>query len=65
MKKQRTNERKKKEDVMSNLKKGELRDCSKCRFGYDKKKCRLEFPNELEVAEEVKGKCIYFCGRKK
>ena len=55
--------RKRKELLMSSLKKGDLKDCPKCRFDVSKK-CDLPFPNEIEVTEEKKGHCIYFCPRR-
>jgi len=50
--------RRKKESLMSTLKKGELKDCPKCRF-YKNRKCDLPFPNEIETSEETKGYCYY------
>ena len=64
MKKRKTNERKKPE-VLSNLKKGDLKNCPICRFGCKKEGCNLDFSNEIEVVEEVKGQCVYFAGRVK
>lgn len=62
MKKRQTRERK--PELLSTLKKGELEDCPICQFGC-KEGCELEFPNEIEVEEEKKGQCIYFCERRK
>ena len=61
MKKRQTRERKIKPQILSNLKKGELEDSPKYRFGC-KEGCELEFNNDIEVTEEKKGYCIYFCG---
>lgn len=63
MKKKRV-PRKKKTKLYSNLRKGELKKCDKCRFGYNKK-CDLPFENKIEVSEQEKGYCIYFCGKRK
>lgn len=38
--------------------KGTLKDCPLCRFG---KKCSLP-GNEINKAEEKKGRCVYFIG---
>ena len=65
MKKERNDKRKRKPEIMSNLKKGDLKECPICRFGCKKEGCTLPFPNELEVVEEKKGYCIYFTGRRK
>lgn len=48
---------------LSSIKKGDLKDCSECRFDVNKE-CSLSFPNEIEVSEEIKGHCIYFCPRR-
>jgi len=64
MKKTDSRLKNKRVEVMSNLKKGELKECPNCRFGCGKDQCSLSFPNELEVVEEVRGKCWYFSGKK-
>ena len=60
MEKRQTRERKRQPEIWSQLKKGELKDCSKCRFGCKKEECNLPFINRIEIAEEKKGYCIYF-----
>ena len=55
--KREKDKRTRKPKVMSDLKKGELKDCIKCRFG---KECSLPFPNEIEEIEEKQGRCIFF-----
>ena len=64
MKKRQTKERKRPPQLLSNLKKGDLKDCPICRFGNKKEGCNLSFSNEIEVTEEKKGHCIYFTGRR-
>ena len=59
----RQTNRKRKLNFYSNLNKGELKDCPKCRF-YINKKCDLSCENKIEMVEEKAGHCLYFIQRR-